>query len=184
MVRLPLSGAITMAISTPEQNLRLLRDSFDALERHDLDACCAAMTEDFLINIAEMPYQKKGQKAWRQHAGQLLAAFPDVRVTIDDAVAAGDKVAIRATITGTHRGEFIGNPPTGKAVSYKSHEVYRFANGKIAEEWICSDMMTLLTQLGALSGGRMLAMWLAGVRVWFALAAGLVVGVLAGAMLL
>lgn len=165
-------------------NVATLRAGFSALERHDLDACCALMVEDFRINLAEMPYQKRGQKAWREHAQTMLAAFPDVHVEVDDVIAAGDKVAVRVTITGTHRGEFVGNPPTGKKVSYKSYEVYRFADGKIAEEWICSDMMTLFTQIGALSSGRLVAMWLAGHRVWFALGIGLVVGGLLASLVL
>lgn len=58
-----------------------------------------------------------------------------------------DKVAVRLRFRGTHSGEFMGIPATGSSIEYVSHEFYRIADGLIAEEWICSDMATLLRQL-------------------------------------
>jgi steroid delta-isomerase-like uncharacterized protein len=75
-------------------------------------------------------------------------AFPDLQAHVEDIVAAGDKVAVRVRFRGTHAGEFLGFPATGRTVEYVSHEFYRIAGGLIAEEWICSDMATLLGQLG------------------------------------
>lgn len=91
--------------------------------------------------------------------------------------AAGDRVAVRVRLTGTHSGDFLGHPPTGRRVDYKSNEIYRIADGKIAAEWICSDTLSLMTQTGVMSGARLVNLWLAGYRVWFALAAGLVAGI-------
>ena len=78
----------------------------------------------------------------------------------------------------THRGEFVGNPPTGKRIDYLSNKLYRIADGKIAEEWICSDMFTLMSQIGAIPAKHLLVMYLAGFRVWFAASFGLAAGVL------
>ena len=72
-----------------------------------------------------------------------------MRAHIDDVVAAGDQVALRLTFRGTHQGEFLGIPATGRTIEYVSHEFYRIADGRIAEEWICSDMATLHGQLTA-----------------------------------
>ena len=58
-------------------------------------------------------------------------------------VAAGDQVALRLTFRGTHQGEFLGMPATGRTIEYISHEFYRIADGLFAEEWICSDTATL-----------------------------------------
>jgi predicted ester cyclase len=66
---------------------------------------------------------------------------------VEDIVAGQDKVAVRLRFRGTHSGEFLGIPATGRAVEYVSHEFYRVAGGLIAEEWICSDTATLLRQL-------------------------------------
>jgi predicted ester cyclase len=71
----------------------------------------------------------------------------DLHVRIDDVVAAGDEVAVRLTFRGTHQGDYLGLPATGRAIEYVSHEFYRIAGGLIAEEWICSDMATLHAQL-------------------------------------
>lgn len=165
------------------QNLDLLQTAFAALNRRDLNSCTALMTDDFIINIAEMPYQKRGQKAWREHAELLFAAFPDIKVTVDEIFGAADRIAVRVTLTGTHRGEFLGNAGTGKTISYKSYEIYRVADGKLAEEWICSDMLTLLTQVGAFSQFRLLGMYLAGFRLWLGLAIGAAGGLAAGLLL-
>lgn len=136
------------------------------------------MPPDFLINIAGVPYQKQGTDTWRKHAAILFSAFPDLQVKIEDIFAGDDKVAVRLRISGTHEGEFLGVQPTGKRVEYKSTEIYRIADGKIAEEWICSDTLTLMAQIGGrgFSMGKLAAMWLAGYRVWFALGLGLIIG--------
>jgi steroid delta-isomerase-like uncharacterized protein len=185
----PLGQIVSREVSMSEDgsdnaNIQVMSQAFDALNRHDLDACTAMMTPDFIINIAEMPYPRKGHAAWRQHAAVLISAFPDVKVSIEDIFASGDKIAVRVRLTGTHQGEFLGNRPTGGKIDYSSHEIYRFEDGKLAEEWICSDMMTLLTQVGAFSRGRLITMWLAGFRLWFGIAIGLIAGVVATAALM
>lgn len=165
--------------STAAANIDVMQRAFGFLNARDLEGCMSLMTPDFIINIAEMPHQKRGLKAWKQHADLLIAAFPDVKVAVEDIFAADDKLAVRVRITGTHRGEFLGNAPSGKRIDYKSHEIYRFEDGKLAEEWICSDMVTLMTQVGAFSKGRLVAMWLASFRLWFGVAAGIAVATLA-----
>lgn len=166
--------------NTTHSNMALMRTAFERLVRKDIDAVVELMPEDFLINIAGMPYQKRGTQQWRKHAEILYAALPDLQVKIDDMFAADDKVAVRLRISGTHSGEFMGIQPTGKRVEYESSEVYRIADGKIAEEWICSDTLTLMAQIGGqgLSLGRLASMWLAGYRTWFALVAGVALGAL------
>lgn len=72
---------------------------------------------------------------------------PDLEIRVEDLVAAGDKVALRLRLRGTHQGDFQGIPATGRTISYVSHEFYRVRDGLIAEEWICSDMASLFRQL-------------------------------------
>ena len=60
-------------------------------------------------------------------------AFPDFQATIEHVIAEGDKVVVRVTVTGTHRGEFMGVPPTNKRVSWTSIIIYRIVNGKAGE---------------------------------------------------
>lgn len=161
---------------TPEANLAIMRAAFDALARKDLDACVALLTPDFRINIAGMPFQKTGHKAWLENANQMIRAFPDLSIAIEDMFAAGDRVAVRVRFAGTQTGDFLGVPPSGKRIDYESAEIYRFTDGKLAEEWICSDTMTMMTQIGAVSPRALILVWLGSFRLWFVGLAGAVVG--------
>jgi len=77
----------------------------------------------------------------------LRAAFPDLRATIDQVFASGDWVAARITWTGTNTGEFMGQPPTGKAVSLTELEIVRVENGRIVDLRQLADMASLMAQL-------------------------------------
>lgn len=172
------SGLQTLAMEhLPEANIEVLKSAFSYLNAANIGGCLSLMRPDFIINLAEMPFQKRGHKAWRSHAEYLFTALPDVKVHIDDIFAADDKVAVRVRIKGTHLGEFLGSAPTGKVIEYTSHEVYRFEGGLLAEEWICSDNLTLMMQVGALSQTRLVSMWLASSRFWFGVATGVGVAV-------
>jgi steroid delta-isomerase-like uncharacterized protein len=80
----------------------------------------------------------------------FAAAFPDRQVRLDDVIAAGDRVVARATMHGTHTGDLFGIGPTGKPVRLASIIVYRFAGGKIVEEWEIFDVLGLYQQIGVL----------------------------------
>jgi steroid delta-isomerase-like uncharacterized protein len=80
----------------------------------------------------------------------FFAAFPGLHISIEDVIAQGDKVAVRITWQGTHQGEFMGIPPTGKPVTVTGINLYRVANGKIVEEWWQEDILGLMQQLGVL----------------------------------
>jgi C-1 hydroxylase len=78
-------------------------------------------------------------------------AFPDGRMTIEDMVAEGDRVATRKTFRGTHRGELMGIPPSGKAVAIGLMDFVRLVDGKVVESWNAADDLGLLQQLGVLA---------------------------------
>ena len=135
-----------------QANTALMLETFSAFNAGDLDNCLARMTPDFVMHYAELPEPLHGTETWRQGAEMMRRAFPDLEVRIDDVVAAEDRVALRLTLHGTHRGdlhlgEFQTFPATGRTIQYVSHEFYRVRDGLIAEEWICSDMASLLRQL-------------------------------------
>jgi steroid delta-isomerase-like uncharacterized protein len=161
-----------------QENIALMRNAFAALSRRDFAAAAEFLSPDFIINLAGVPYQMRGRRTWRKNTEAFFNAFPDIQIETQDMFATDDKVAVRFRFTGTHTGEFLGNQPTGKRVDYQSYELYRIADGKIAEEWICSDMLTILTQIGAFPARHLLLMWLAGYRVWFAAGLGLLAGVI------
>jgi steroid delta-isomerase-like uncharacterized protein len=138
---------MTSQSTSPAMNAELVRAGFQAFNSGDAGQCLARIAPDFIINLAELPEPRHGRDVWRQGFEMMKHAFPDLQAHIEDIVAAQDKVAVRVRFRGTHAGEFLGFPATGRTVEYVSHEFYRIADGLIAEEWICSDMATLLRQL-------------------------------------
>ena len=76
-------------------------------------------------------------------------AFPDMTIEVNDVVASGDLIAFRGTMRGTHSGEFLGVPATGRAVTAGLLDLIRVEDGRIAEQWGGPDTYDLLTQLGA-----------------------------------
>lgn len=79
----------------------------------------------------------------------LRAAFPDISITVEEVVVEGDRVAFRCVLRATHRGEFLGIPPTGGEVTVSLLDVIRIEDGLIAEQWGGPDLFDLARQLGA-----------------------------------
>jgi len=92
--------------------------------------------------------ETRGLKELKLHLMELFSAFPDFQFTIDDMVVEGDKVAIRYTWTGTHKGEIKGIPPTNKKVTMWSIQIDRVAGGKFVEIWARHDTLGSMQQLG------------------------------------
>ena len=130
-----------------QANIDLIRRALSAFNAADLERCMTFMAEDFAINLAGMPFQMRGREAWKSNAEVMQIAFPGIQAQIDDIFASGDRVAVRLTFHGTHGGEFLGIAPTGRDVVFTSLELYCVVDGRLAEEWICSDLTTLMRQL-------------------------------------
>lgn len=79
----------------------------------------------------------------------FLSAFPDLVASVDAAVSEGDSVALRWRVSGTHTGEFLGIPASGKSMTLPITEVFRVENGMLAEAWDQYDRLHLLEQIGA-----------------------------------
>jgi predicted ester cyclase len=94
-----------------------------------------------------------GPESVRQYVAGLRATFPDMRTTMEDIIAAGDKVVVRFTIYGTYQGRGEGNiePAAGKQVTCTGIDIFRLAGGKIVERWGELDALGLQQQLGATS---------------------------------
>jgi predicted ester cyclase len=112
-----------------------------------IDEICAV---DYVGHVPGMPpMDREGDK---QLIGMLRTAFRDLRCTIDDQIAEGDRVVHRLTCSGTHDGDFMGVPPSGNHIIVGGININRIANCKIAESWGVIDMLGLLRQIGALPG--------------------------------
>jgi steroid delta-isomerase-like uncharacterized protein len=80
----------------------------------------------------------------------LRKAFPDFKATIKHLMAEDDKVVLHMTWTGTHKGEFMGIPPTGQSIAINVIDIIRIAEGQFVEHWGVMDQMAMMQQLGAL----------------------------------
>ena len=88
----------------------------------------------------------------KESVGILRSAFPDAQVSADDIIVEGDRLAVRSTLRGTHDGDFMGIPATGKKVEVAGYDIVRFEDDKAAEHWGVIDAAALMEQLGAAPG--------------------------------
>lgn len=113
------------------------------------------------LSAIERYYAQPTAQEVRRHVEELLSAFGEVRVEIDELVAEGDRVAARLTITGRHTGTFAGLPATGRRVTYSSFRFYRIEDGKIVATHAMQDRLGLLQQIGATLTGAHDVHWAA-----------------------
>jgi predicted ester cyclase len=88
-----------------------------------------------------------GREGYKLFVPALRAAFPNLQATLDLEIADGEKVVHRLTVRGTHKGEFMGIPATGKQVMWTETHILRFADGTIVEHWGNADQSGLMMQL-------------------------------------
>jgi steroid delta-isomerase-like uncharacterized protein len=143
---------------TLEQNKDIARRFIqEVFVQADPDAVDELASEDFTPHSwGEMPPGRDSLKAAQKRVMQGLS---DARMTVDDVIAEGDRVAVRLTSHGRHDGEFMGMPASGREYDISETHIFRIADGKVAEHWRDADMLGLMQQIGALpepatSGGR------------------------------
>lgn len=130
-----------------------MRRIYELLSAGDVDGFGALMTEDFIEHEA-LPGLTPSKQGVLTFFRMYVAAFPDLRMVPEDLIAGGDKVVARVRATGTHRGSFIGMPPTGKSIDVHMIDIIRFnALGQAVEHWGVFDQMAMLQQLGVIPGG-------------------------------
>jgi steroid delta-isomerase-like uncharacterized protein len=89
----------------------------------------------------------------KEFVAQIRAAFPNLQVTVDDLIGEGDRLAVRSTMRGTHEGDFMGIPASGKKVEVSNYDFVRFENDQAAEHWGVIDSAALMEQLGMAPAG-------------------------------
>ena len=94
-----------------------------------------------------IPSTERPASGFQHFYGQLLRAFPDARMQVNDQIAEGDLVATRKTLSGTHRGELWGLPPSGNHVEFEFIDIFRIADGLLIEHWTSMDLGALKSQV-------------------------------------
>ena len=124
----------------------VLRLVTEAQSAGNLDVVDELLAEDF-IDYTPPPGIPPTRAGFKMLFGYLRAAFPDLRVTVHEQIAEGDRVMTRKTLQGTHRGEFMGRPGTGRLVSFEVIDIITLRNSKICEHRLLLDRLAIQEQL-------------------------------------
>ncbi len=132
-----------------ETNKQVVRQFFELLGRNDTERI-----EQLLVSSTQYSFHPSGMphmdlNGHKQLLATITRAFPDLHHDIKDMVTERDKVAVRLNVTGTHKGEFRGIPPSGRKLSLDEMAFLTIIDGRITEGWIISDTMSFMQQIGA-----------------------------------
>jgi steroid delta-isomerase-like uncharacterized protein len=140
-----------MRFSTLIQAEEVLHGIYEAINTGNL-----ALLDKFVApGYVEHSEGFQGVEPFRQQVAAFRAAFPDLRVTIEDVLTDGDRFASRTTVTGTHTGDLMGMPATDKRISVEAVDIGRVHDGQAAERWGGLNMYALLTQLGVIPASQL-----------------------------
>ena len=124
----------------------LVRHVVDLWNRRDMDAFFELLAPEY---VEHLPTGDISLEQLKDYSPKFFAAFPDISITINDMVAERDKVAVLVTWRGTHRGEYMGIPPTGKKFDFPVAMIIKIIGGRWVEFWNVTDIR-LMQQLGAI----------------------------------
>jgi steroid delta-isomerase-like uncharacterized protein len=129
-----------------------MRRMYELLSAGDIDGFGELVAEDF-VEHEESPGLEPTKEGVKRFFHMYRAAFPDLRMEAQDILVSGDKVVARVRGTGTHQGEFMGMPATGKSIDVQLIDIIRFGDDGLAHEhWGVFDALGMMQQLGAIPG--------------------------------
>jgi steroid delta-isomerase-like uncharacterized protein len=102
------------------------------------------VSSDAIFHVPGRPEPMVGPAGYLMIVGMMRAGFPDIQWTLEEQIFEGDRVAARFTMRGTHRGQFMGVPPTEKPIIVQALNIYHLTNGQIIKEYGSPDMLGLL----------------------------------------
>jgi len=123
----------------------LVRRSIEAVNTRNWAVLDELMVPDYVDHKT-----KPGREGYMESLISAANAFPDAQWAIEDIIGEGDKVVVRLTFSGTHRGEFMGVAPTNKRVTTTAIFIQRIVSGKLVEEWSNADLLGFFQQLGVI----------------------------------
>jgi steroid delta-isomerase-like uncharacterized protein len=135
-----------------EENKALARRFYaEVVNGRNLDAIDEMVADDFVEHEA-LPGMPTDKEAPRQFFGMFHAAVPDLQADIEDIIAEGDKVVVRAVARGTHQGELMGMPATGKPFEIEWVDIVKVRDGKAIAHWGVTDVAGMMQQVGLIEG--------------------------------
>jgi len=134
--------------ATTEDITTVVRRFYEPFRTGDTSTFDQVLAEDW-VDIPLAPGQQQGPAGMAAQIALFRTAMPDYDVTHEDLIAAGDKVAVRNTVSGTHQGAFMGHQPTGRRIEMRTMDVHQVRDGKIVTTWHLEDFAGLMAQLTA-----------------------------------
>jgi len=131
-----------------EENEAIVREAVEAFNQNDLQAVDRLFAAGYVDHDPSRAGMPPGPESVKQAWSMLRAAFPDFQVTVEDVISEGNKVAVRGVAGGTHKGELMGIPPTGRRVTVTLIDINRIENGRLVERWGETNMLGMMQQLG------------------------------------
>lgn len=139
------------ALAASRSSRQLLQAFLETLSGHDLTAFRALYVDDGYVQhqtlVTNTPSAAGGPDAAVAYFRKRIEAFPDLRVTSDASVFEEDKIAANLIWTGTHEGEYLGVPATGKRVTFNSTDIMKVRDGLFSAHWGAADLFGLVAQL-------------------------------------
>jgi steroid delta-isomerase-like uncharacterized protein len=135
-------------MSVQDNKMAARRFVDEVVGQGNLDVIDELVAEDFVEHQEFPGLPTRGPEAVRANIGLFLAAFSDLDITVEDVIAEGDAVVMRQTMRGTHTGEFMGIPATGKSFEIQAIDIVRMRDGKATEHWGLTDDTAMMQQLG------------------------------------
>lgn len=129
-----------------EKNKAIILSLYEADNKKDLTILDEVISPDFF----DPTFQLRGPQGYKQFETEFFKGFPDWIETIEDIIAEEDKVWVRFTGTGTHKGEWRGLAPTGKKVTFRGVQIWRLVDGKVVSKDSILDLLDALKQLGVI----------------------------------
>jgi len=143
-----LIGLITECRRTAMDNATTMRSTYERISAGDIAGFGELVADDF-VEHDELPGLPPTKEGMLEYFGILLSAFPDMQLVVEDLIAADTKTVARVTVTGTHKGEFMGVPPTGNRCEIQLIDIMAFDDdGLVAEHWGVADLLSLMQQIG------------------------------------
>jgi len=132
-----------------EENKRIVRAFIEtAFNQHQADRAADYLTSDMKWHGGTLG-TVEGREKFAGLISAIVSALPDLRNVEQDIIAERDIVSVRAVVEGTHKGDLLGIPASGRHVTWDAVDVYRVADGQIAEEWAADDLLAFVYGVGA-----------------------------------
>ena len=138
-------------MATTDDNKQLVREYFRAFLQKDEAWWQAHIAPSFVRHDPGLPFEVRGVEGVKQLAEALLPGIPDMELPIEDLVAEDEKVLARLRVQGTHRGELMGIPATGKRIDIAVLDLFQIRDGRLIEHWALLDNLGMLRKLGVTS---------------------------------